>query len=73
MNIQGSDVTLSIFIVGVATIAISWMNTRACNTIVKPVVVECAEACGSAGMLERDRDGNCRCRTVADAGAADTQ
>ena len=71
MNIDGDHVTLSLFFVGVTTITVCWMNSKACSTIVKPVVVECADACGTFGMLERDRDGNCRCRHVADAGAGD--
>jgi hypothetical protein len=71
MNVDGNHITLSLFIIAAAAIPIFWMNTKACSTVVTPVVVECAQACGPVGMSERDRDGNCRCRAVTDAGAGD--
>jgi hypothetical protein len=68
MTIDRSDISLSVFFVGVTIIAVCWMNTKACSTFVTSTQVECSQACGSAGMLEQDRDGNCRCRSVSDAG-----
>jgi hypothetical protein len=71
MNMDGSDISLSIFFAATAIVLVCLFNSRACTNITKSEAVQCAEACRPLGMSERDRDGNCRCQRMSDAGAFD--